>query len=201
MEAWRQWLRIITTLIILMGFFEMLIPENDLKKLTKLVMGLVIMLAILQPILAVVHWNWDPQFYLSDTGATTTMIDWSSESLRIHSAGVKPVLHLVESSVTKQLESLLVLNEGIQDATIDLELGRDGQITGVVAYLYLPQEFDLVTPIQVAQSDEQNASSCNDSNSERVASIRASIARYLQISDDMIVVTVEHDQEGGAYAR
>jgi stage III sporulation protein AF len=49
------WLKSIVAAIVLAGFLEMLLPNNELKGVTKLVMGLLILMILLQPLLQIFH--------------------------------------------------------------------------------------------------------------------------------------------------
>ncbi len=46
-----EWLRNIVVAIILAGFLEMMLPNNDLKNVTRMMMGLVILSILLQPLI------------------------------------------------------------------------------------------------------------------------------------------------------
>jgi stage III sporulation protein AF len=46
-----EWLKNIVVAIILAGFLEMLLPNNDLKNVTRMMMGLVILSILLQPLI------------------------------------------------------------------------------------------------------------------------------------------------------
>ncbi len=199
MEGWQQWLRTITALVIIIGFFEMLLPENDLKQLAKLIMGLVLMLAILQPILALVNWNWNPQYFLVEEITIGGQRDWASEAQRIQTAGARPVLQAVEGSATKQLESLLVINEGINDAKVKLVLAPDGRVNGVQVSLILQPT---VPVISIGQSEDypQGEDEILDSRF-RINRIRTSVARYLDISEDIVQVEIINAQEEYRYVR
>jgi stage III sporulation protein AF len=46
-----EWLKDIIMAIVLAGFLEMLLPNNELKSVTKMIMGLVILLILLHPLI------------------------------------------------------------------------------------------------------------------------------------------------------
>ncbi|HBE80421.1 MAG TPA: stage III sporulation protein AF, partial [Firmicutes bacterium] len=48
-----EWLRQLVAAIILAGLLEMLLPNNELKNVTKMVMGLLIMMILIQPLIKV----------------------------------------------------------------------------------------------------------------------------------------------------
>lgn len=56
--------QLITTMIVV-GFIEMLIPENNLKKTVKLVIGLMVMAVLLQPLTRFFKINMDPDAILT----------------------------------------------------------------------------------------------------------------------------------------
>ena len=47
---WKQWLQTLLSLVVLLGLLELLLPSGELAKYSKLVLGLSLMLAVLQPI-------------------------------------------------------------------------------------------------------------------------------------------------------
>lgn len=53
MEQIAEWLKRIVTIIIFAGFLEMLLPNNNLKGVTRLVLGLLVMVILLQPLVNV----------------------------------------------------------------------------------------------------------------------------------------------------
>jgi stage III sporulation protein AF len=49
------WLKSVVAAMVLAGFLEMLLPNNELKGVTRMVMGLLIILVLAQPLLKVFH--------------------------------------------------------------------------------------------------------------------------------------------------
>ena len=59
MEQLWAWLKAITALVIILGFLETILPESaGLRGTAKLVFGIVLMAAVLQPVLELVHLDW-----------------------------------------------------------------------------------------------------------------------------------------------
>ena len=59
MEQLRSWLKTVTGLVIILGVLETLLPDaGGVKGFAKLVFGLALMAAILQPVLALVSLDW-----------------------------------------------------------------------------------------------------------------------------------------------
>ena len=54
---WREWLRTLLGLSVLLGLAEMLLPQGNMAKFSKLVFGLVLILAVLEPVVNLVSLN------------------------------------------------------------------------------------------------------------------------------------------------
>ena len=93
MEQLWAWLKAITALVIILGFLETILPESaGLRGTAKLVFGIVLMVAVLQPVLELVHLDWaisivgralesvySTSFYAYD--------DWESTAARLQAKG------------------------------------------------------------------------------------------------------------------
>ncbi len=171
MGSWQSWLRLLIGLVLIIGLFDMLLPENDLKKLAKLVMGLVIMFAILQPINALLNFGWNGANILSVTRPVSNLNqDWAQAGNRIYNAGTKPVLQPIATLINHQLEALLITNAMIVDAKIETEISESGSISQVYAKLTL-------------NGDKGHV------ESEAISQLALNtIARYLQISTTIISI-------------
>lgn len=65
MDNLAQWLRHLVTALLLAGFIEMLIPENNFKKPVKLVIGLLVMTILIQPLAGLFKVSLDPDRMIS----------------------------------------------------------------------------------------------------------------------------------------
>ena len=52
---WKQWLQTLLSLVVLLGVSELLLPPGELARFAKLVLGLCLMLAVLQPLVLLVN--------------------------------------------------------------------------------------------------------------------------------------------------
>ena len=59
MGVWQHWLKALAGLVLVIAFFDLLLPENESKKLAKTIIGLVITAALLQPIVGIISAGWD----------------------------------------------------------------------------------------------------------------------------------------------
>ncbi|MDI9419812.1 MAG: stage III sporulation protein AF [Firmicutes bacterium] len=133
MSLWQQWVRMLAGLVLFTAFFDLLLPENDSKKLAKLIMGLVIVAAMLQPVLTMVASNWDSTIIALGTAGPswTPNHDVTYPGAEIQFAGMEPMWPLISSSAAAQLEALLISSESIENAQVIITLAEDGSVSQV----------------------------------------------------------------------
>lgn len=173
MFNWQEWLQMLVCLVIIIGFFQMLLPDGQMQRLVKLVMGLVIMLAVMQPILAVLNTEWLIPTSLSwPTSDMVSSPDWNDQAEEIMAAGSKPVFSHITSSTEHQLEAILLINQEISDAKVEITVNHDGVV----------QSAD-VTVKTAKEVDEEQHHLLIEQN-------RTTISRYLQLKSTDVRVTI-----------
>lgn len=109
----RQLIREITVIVLMAGLFEMLLPDNQLKRFVKLVLGLFVIVTLLGPIS---YWVKDENWGLSswklqssDSQAATTVMSPGT--------GTQPgggVSSSYQKHLARQIESMLQLVPGVE---------------------------------------------------------------------------------------
>ncbi|HBN95175.1 MAG TPA: hypothetical protein DDZ66_02655, partial [Firmicutes bacterium] len=104
---WREWLQTLLSLVILLGIVEMLLPSGELAKYSKLVLGLALMLAILQPLTILL--NQDLQ-NMDLTWISTISSEPQVQVLaeRVQLAATTPFLKQDEVTFATQIETVLL---------------------------------------------------------------------------------------------
>lgn len=175
MNNWHSWISSLIGLILIIGFFDMLLPDNNMKKMAKLVIGLVILIAVIEPILAVLNFNWSNPSWVQ-VGTTLEFEVWQSAGTDLYHAGSKPVLQTVAKNAEHQVEALLIVNDAIGDARITISLNEAGAVTKVIA------------KIDAATASSGRLIQENKHEIEDLA--RSTIARYLQITEELILIEI-----------
>lgn len=163
----REWLKTITALVIILGFLETVLPEaGGVKKFAKLVFGLVLMAAVLQPALQLVMLDWTTAVPTFD-GATAEE-GWLKTAERLQVTGAAPLLAAAGQSVAVHLQTILLAVEGVESVEVQIAPGRDqiGEVTVAV------------------QGDGRAGS--------RVKKIAA---HYLQIPEEQVTVVIDAGRE------
>jgi len=122
---WKQWLKMLLGLTTVMGILELLLPEGNLSKFSRLVLGLVLMLAILQPFTILFDLN--PEKYtmtILDQKYPQTRLAEDSDQLR--TVAMQPFLKNEKFNASKKIEGLLLTLEAIED--IEVIINEDAHI-------------------------------------------------------------------------
>lgn len=117
---WREWLKTLLGLTVLLGVLEMLLPPGDLGKFSKLVLGLALMLAVLQPLTILLNQNLEtPDLQQLTTDYPAPDISVMAEKVQV--AGTRPFLQYNDQSLNKQIEGLLLTMEQIEDVSVQVK--------------------------------------------------------------------------------
>ena len=122
---WREWLQTLLSLVILLGIVEMLLPSGELAKFSKLVLGLALMLAVLQPLAILL--NEDIQ---------SMDLTWNSEmspepqvqvlAEKVQLAATTPFLKQDEIALAAQIETVLLGLEYVEDVKVHIQSPGQG---------------------------------------------------------------------------
>ncbi len=117
---WREWLQTLLSLVILLGIVEMLLPSGELAKYSKLVLGLALMLAILQPLTILL--NQDLQ-NMDLTWISTISSEPQVQVLaeRVQLAATTPFLKQDEVTFATQIETVLLGLEYVENVKVHIE--------------------------------------------------------------------------------
>ena len=130
---WKEWLQILLALAILAGVGELLLPSGDLGRFSRLVLGLVLMLAVLQPLLFVLDRSWEG-IELGWQKNPDWEREWQNLAAKIQAAGESPFLRNADQGATKQLETLLLTLEQVTEVVVGIEMAS-AKINGVTVQL------------------------------------------------------------------
>lgn len=142
---WKQWLKSLLSLVILLGVLEVLLPSGGLAKFSKLVLGLALMLAILQPLTLLLNQDvahLDLSWFLQNGGS-----DVAVSANRVRWAAVKPFFEQDREDLTNQLEDVLLGLADVQETKIYF---HSQSSSGGIIEVYL-KPFNTPTKLQVEQ--------------------------------------------------
>lgn len=127
---WREWLRTLLGLSVLLGLAEMLLPQGNMAKFSKLVFGLVLILAVLEPVVNLVSLN--PITIDASLSGTSFEPEIDSAAARLRTARTKPLL----SASSREMEELLLNQVDLVSVQVEGGTGKGGTTVRVLIEPY-----------------------------------------------------------------
>jgi stage III sporulation protein AF len=130
-----EWLRQLVAAIILAGLLEMLLPNNELKNVTKMVMGLLIMMILIQPLIKVfdlpqkVNWSL-PSLAAPKTSPPTERI--IAKGLKIRESWTKEFQRQNQALLEEKLKNIIGLIDEVQLKAIKVDFQDDKPFKAVL---------------------------------------------------------------------
>ncbi len=128
---WKDWLRTLLGVSVLLGIAEMLLPPGSMAKFSRLVLGLTLMLAVLQPIGNLFSLN-PVKADLYWTPGGISELEISSNAARVRLAGARSALRADDGILVAQVESLLLSETEITEVKIKVGTGYSGTAASVL---------------------------------------------------------------------
>lgn len=128
-----DWIKYIIFVVLFASFLELLLPSSSMQRFVRVIMGLFIMLAILNPIIGVV------QQYLASTAQMPALSTNAGNSLSIinEAKGVvnerdKISLEMYRKELSQQMRILIMAIDGVADTNVVVDIKTMNQkVTGI----------------------------------------------------------------------
>ncbi len=143
MDALKAWVRDIAVLALVLGFAEMLLPRNSLRRFAGLVIGLALIAAILGSLVdaTLLGGGLAPSFAGADASVDRVVDsawgarDYAALGDEVARAGLEAATARATEVVGRQVESLARLASGAGGASAKVELGPSGEVAGIEVLL------------------------------------------------------------------
>ena len=130
MEMLKDWVRDLVIIVIFANLVEMLLPDSQLRKYLKVVIGFFIFLTILNPVLTLVDSDMDV-FYPFDRYRIKSEVQ--SRSIQDQGENIKKrnqqlAVAAFERQLREQIRALILTQSEVEDTNLDLSVDNNGQI-------------------------------------------------------------------------
>jgi stage III sporulation protein AF len=186
------WVKSIVLVVLFASFLELLLPNGSMQRFIRVIMGLFIMLAILNPVIDVIQ---NPGMegavpVLSNSSANSSPIVAASHAIVEEREQLSN--ELFRKELSKQIKAIVTALEGVADAKVQVDIyaestsnNRSGTIKNVVVY---------VQPGSLAGSKKIARVSIGNQNTEEVmqvtpqleSKIKLTISELYQLSKEQI---------------
>ena len=139
MDILRQLIQTIVVIVILAVFLEMLLPQGDMRRYVKMVMGLLIIVAVLQTVTGAIHSDLlreIPNLTETPSGYTPVPLDdIMAAGQSLSNANRQEAAQQYSRGIARQVMSLAALNNDLQvvDASVRLNESTN-EISGITVF-------------------------------------------------------------------
>jgi stage III sporulation protein AF len=133
-----DWIKNIIFVVLFASFLELLLPSSSMQRFVRVIMGLFIMLAILNPIIGVVQHHLtsiSPIPALSTNSEASNLI--TNEVNHVTNERDKLSLELYKKELGQQIRVLILAMDGVADANVvvEIESNTANRVKSIVVYM------------------------------------------------------------------
>lgn len=141
MTAITEWVRNIIMVVLFASFLELLLPSSNMQRFIRVILGLTIMLAILDPALELIHGKLGPQaaavMSQKTGGGGEAAIDGAQALAKERD---RLTVELYKKDLARQVQAVVVAVDGVAEARVTVRLapgdaGGRGAIGTVTVYV------------------------------------------------------------------
>ncbi len=207
LEFLRSWIINIVTISIILILFEILIPTGKIKKVINLVSGFVLIVAVINPFLALKN----KDFSLGDSAFEDSYYmdkkEVEASSKLLQNTQMKQISEVYKKKLTSRIEEELGKMEGVSGAKAEVEINEDyssekfGEVTRVTVELKRGEkqnESDKVKPvisikkidISALREKKEESEDLDTQDRKLAEQVRENLNKTLEIDKENIHVTV-----------
>jgi len=183
-----EWVRDIVFIVLFASFVEILLPNSNMQRFVRAVMGLFVMLAVLGPVVDIVL-NWgitQPVPAISMGQVDSVSLDQPNNIVIQEKDRLARKLY--QSDLAKQIRALVLATDGVADASVLVELDETqekyaGQINRINVYIKPGKSAARIAAVQIGQ--ELPPAELDERLTNR---IRYRIAELYQLDDSKIII-------------
>lgn len=164
MEAITLWVKNIVLVVVFACFLDLLLPNSSMQRFIKVIVGLFIMLAILNPLVGFFQNKWETEAALASSTLTDGRQSGDLTTTINHAVGEREALakEIYTKDLSKQIRTLVLAIQGVQEAKVAVELvdekknNHKGGISKIKIYLKpgnysgKPDALERIQPISVS---------------------------------------------------
>ncbi|WP_371369458.1 hypothetical protein SRRS_26190 [Sporomusa rhizae] len=198
-ESITLWIKSIIFVVLFASFLELLLPSNNMQRFVRVILGLFIMLAILNPVIGVIEKGLASDQLPALAARTENNLDLNILSAANNVAGKREQIarDMYIRDLSKQIRATVLPIDGVADAKVTVSIDTEsdqksksiGKIKNVVIYIEpgIPAERK-VTKITINHSAAEVANDSEKLPSALVAKVKKSISELYQIKANQIEV-------------
>jgi stage III sporulation protein AF len=190
-ESLKEWIVNICSAVIFITAVEMILPDNDMKKYGKFVLGLILVLILLNPIIKLFNKASSVNNYLTETTALFSTEKFSDKLNTAQENSIETTKNIFKENLQKKCMELLLKKYPKDKFDVSIEISSDA---GEKKYIIKSIEVNLsdstlkkVGKVQINKNDTGGRKK-QIFDESRAADIKEVLSREMDISKDIIYV-------------
>ncbi|AEV68667.1 stage III sporulation protein AF [Acetivibrio clariflavus] len=157
-EFLKEWCLNIAALVIFIVLLEMLLPSEKMKKMVNLVSGLILVIALINPVLGFLQRGIDLEVYQMSSSNFIDKKEIMANSQVLREEQTRQITDLYRNKVISQVESLVREVKGVLDVKADVIINDDysdekfGEVKRIYLELKLGEEDEKAKGIEKVKS-------------------------------------------------
>jgi stage III sporulation protein AF len=126
LQILNAWIKHIILIILFATFLELLLPNNNYKKFVKVIMGLLVLQAVLQPVIDVVH-HLGREAKVTEVASYTIIdkpLEMTNQTAKLQTERDRLALEQYRQELTKQVQVLAGSVAGVGDVSASISLNE-----------------------------------------------------------------------------
>ena len=185
------WVKGIVMVVIFATFLELLLPTSSMQRFIRVIMGLFIMLAIMNPLIAILQSSWttaEQTVFMTVDGNQSNTWRAVNQSVENHS---KITNEMYRQDVARQVRSLVMAVEGVAEARVTVETDTQkgpGFIRMVTIYIQPGHGSNIRKVDKVAIQKEGAEDMSQELSDALIGKVRRAVMELMGFSSNQIAI-------------
>lgn len=197
-----MWIRNIVVIIVLTSFVELLLPRNQLEKYTRVVLGLFIVIAILNPMLNLFNGNYDfrrvSELLAVEENKAPEMSQIKQAGKELRNSTRQEAQNDYKNQIARQVSAILSFDNDLPSAEVNVNLRANNQIENIKIELKEKpkdkpsKKVKQVEVNEVDLKDKENLRASDQNNELKISKkIKKRLANFYGLNTDQVLVQVD----------
>ncbi len=211
LEFLRSWIINIVTITIILVLFEIIMPSGKIKKIISLIAGFILLIAVINPFLALKNKNFDLGQNVITDSIYIDKNELEASSKLFKDKQMQQVSQVYKEKVINSIQEQAQRIEGVSQAKADVEINEDyssnkfGEITKVnlqikrgkkqsdsvkINSIMPVKKIDISLPFIKGKKNKAVEAPADEESKKITEKVKQAITKSFEIRKDSIVVTV-----------
>jgi len=172
MEAVREWIVTILSIIIFVTFVEFLLPNNNHKRYINVIIGLMIMLVILRPLMGLVKGGATLGDNILQASNQMDVMTMQNRMDTMELANNETVTRLYKDNLKDQMKNRLEKQLGYQVHDLEIEIEEEDK-----------ENFGMIKGITIVLLDEEQQEPPPEEKEKRIKDVEVSVNVHVSLSE------------------